>query len=519
MAEFPVERSSVSPRFSGAVLVMATLLISVCGLVYELLAGTLSSYLLGDSTTQFSLVIGWFLSCMGIGSWLSRFIKSHQLTWLIAIEVIVGLIGGHLGLIGFASFTFTELYQPILLGATGLIGVFVGLEVPLIICIFKNIDDLKITLANVMSADYIGALVASLLFPFLLVPHLGLNQSGLVAGAANVLIAGILTYIFRRDLKQHYKWLVTGCLASFLVLVTNSIFSDQAINMMEDRLYQDAIVYTENSKYQRIVLTRWKDDTRLYLNGHLQFSSVDEYRYHETLVQLPIHLARNCKSVLILGGGDGLAVREALKHTAVETVTLVDLDPAVTGLFKANPLLRKLNNNALTNSRVKIINADAMTFLSNTSAFYDVIIADLPDPSESGLAKLYSKTFYGLAMRHLSVDGCFITQSASPFRSRKAFWCIHNSIKALSDEQSIFVKPVQVTIPTFGTWGFNVATKRPMPSRFPKLKVPCKFLKDGFVDTLFQFPIDMGHLKTKVNSLNDPVIVKYYRAGYNQYLN
>ena len=503
----------------GLILVSATLLMAISGLVYELLAGTLSSYLMGDSITQFSLVIGCFLTSMGIGSWLSRFISKNQLSWLIAIEIAVGFVGGTLAVVGFAAFTYTAIYQVVLLSLTSLIGILVGLEIPLVICILKDFNSVKITIANVMSADYIGALVASLIFPFLLVPHLGLNKSGIAAGAANVLIALLLAIKFKPVIKRSYYKLCTAAVSCLAILGGLYFTSAKMISHMEDSLYQDEILYAKNSKFQRIVITRWRDDFRLYLNGHLQFSSIDEYRYHETLVHIPMSLAEKRESVLVLGGGDGLAISQILKYRDVEQVTLVDLDGEVTKIFTEIPILRKLNNDAFHDNRVLVVNKDAMQFLNETKESFDVIIADLPDPSDAGLAKLYSKSFYGLAAKRLRPGGKLMTQSTSPFRAREAFWCIHNTMKSVEvAERSLKVEPLHVLIPTFGKWGFNVASFEDFDVNKIKLEVDCKFLTQDYIGNLFRFPADMGPIDTDVSTLNQPEVVHYYRQGYHKYL-
>ncbi|MCH2208308.1 MAG: polyamine aminopropyltransferase [Lentisphaerales bacterium] len=513
------EATQVDKNRYGVILVTATLLMAVSGLIYELLAGTLSSYLLGDSVTQFSLVIGCFLTSMGVGSWLSRFISKNQLSWLIGIEIAVGFVGGTLTIVGFIAYTYTAVYQPALLSLTAIIGILVGLEIPLVICILKDFNSVKITIANVMSADYVGALVASLIFPFILVPHLGLNKSGIIAGAANVLIALLLTLKFKPLLKKAYRNLRLAAIGCLLVLGGLYFSSSKMISHMEDNLYQDEILFAKNSRFQRIVLTRWRDDIRLYLNGHLQFSSVDEYRYHEVLVHLPMMAAKQKENVLILGGGDGLAISQVLKYPQVKNVTLVDLDEEVTRLFTENPMLKQLNKEAFHDSRVKVVNTDALAYLNESRESYDVIIVDLPDPSDASLAKLYSKSFYGLAAKRLRPGGKLMTQSTSPFRAREAFWCIHNTLKAIEiAEKKLHVKPLHAMIPTFGQWGFNLASFEDFSVESFKLEVSCKFLTQEYLKNLFAFPQDMGAMNTEVSTMNEPKVVQYYRQGYHKYL-
>jgi spermidine synthase len=504
---------------AGLYLVLATLLMAVSGLVYELLAGTISSYLLGDSVTQFSLVVGWFLTSMGIGSWFSRFIRSNHLFWLIVMEMSLGVLGGHMAIIGFVSFTYTQVYSAVLLTLIGTLGIGVGLEIPLVLQILKDIDSLRVTVANVLSADYIGALLASLLFPFILLPHLGMNQAGLLAGLANVLIAFWLVWIFRKSIEKGLYILVAGGIASLVLLSSSFALSSTWISDMESSLYQDKVLLTRQSPYQRIVLTRWKEDVRLYLNGHLQFSSLDEYRYHETLVHLPMMRAAEKRRVLILGGGDGMAVREVLKYPSVERVVLVDLDSVVTNLFSQKEMLMQLNDSSLADPRVEIINTDAFSYLQNNRDFFDVIMADLPDPSETTLSKLYSRVFYGLALRRLAQGGQFITQSTSPFRSREAFWCIHQTIESLADSlHQPFVEAVQVQIPTFGSWGFQLVSYSDPQKQQDSLQVSTRFLKQEMLPSLFQFPKDMSELSTQISTLDHPSVSHYYSRGYHKYL-
>ena len=507
---------------SGLVLLFATLLMAICGLIYELLAGALSSYLLGDSVSQFSVVIGWFLTALGVGSYLSKYILTYPLTWLIGCEIAVGFLGGCLAAVGFAAFALTNLYTPILLGMTGIIGVLVGLEIPLVIRLLRSLHELRLTVAHVLSADYIGALVAAVAFPFLLLPHLGLTRAGMAAGMANLLIAGALTWYFKSALQgRHYQILTTCCALAFTALVAGFFISERLVTYFEDRLYEDRVIYARNSKFQRVILTRWREDLRLYLNGHLQFSSIDEYRYHEPLVHIPLAMAERRHSVLILGGGDGLAAREVAKYAEVERIQVVDLDPVITEIFSRNTLLTRLNQNVFRDPRVEILNADAMHYLRNTNESFDVILMDLPDPSDPVLGKLYSRGFYSLAARHLRSGGVMATQATSPFRSRAAFWCVQRTMDSARFEGplegTLEVLPYHVLVPTFGEWGFVVAGRKLPALTDLTITLPARFLTQEIVPSLFLFPPDMSEIPGPISTLDDPVIVRLYRQGYHQY--
>jgi spermidine synthase len=509
-------------RTAGIVLVVAIFLLAICGLVYELIAGTLSSYLLGDSVTQFSLVIGIFLTAMGVGSYFSQHIRGNLLTWLVGVELAVGVIGGSTALIGFATFSYTDIYEPVLLVLISAVGVLVGLEIPLVIRILRDLSALRVTLANVLSADYLGALAASVLFPFALLPEFGLVRAGLVIGLANVAVAGLILWrIGPRQPPWRRRLAVSVALAAIL-LGGAAVASGRLVAHFENRIYQDEIIFAETTAHQRMVLTRWREDVRLYLNGHLQFSSVDEYRYHEALVHPAMIAADRRANVLILGGGDGLAARQVLAYPEVERIEIVDIDARVTGLFRSHRLLTALNGNALNDPRVRVHNTDAFRFLQESDALYDVILIDLPDPSAPELGKLYSTAFYGLAGRRLAAGGMLAAQCTSPFRARSAYWCIVHTLRAArwgpQDDQRFVARPYHTLVPTFGTWGFVLAGRAvPQPATLA-VTAPTRYLTTELLPTLFVFPPDMAEVPTPINRLDDPVVSRLYRAGYHQYL-
>jgi len=310
--------------------------------------------------------------------------------------------------------------------------------------------------------------------------------------------------------------------AAGLLLIGGAIASGALVSYLEERLYQDEIVFAKNTPYQRLIVTRWHEDVRLFLNGHLQFSSVDEYRYHETLVHPAMGLAARRGRVLILGGGDGLAAREVLKYPEIERVDVVDIDPEVTGLFSANPLLIALNKGSLRDPRVHVHNVDAMSYLRSTTRMYDVVLMDLPDPSDASLGKLYSRTFFSLVGRRLADGGLMSSQCTSPFRSRKAFWCIVETVRASycgpAPDARFRAQPYHTVVPTFGTWGFVVAGREAPDLAKLKIEVPTRYLTTELAGSLAVFPPDMGQLEAPVSTLDNPVVCRLYRQGYHKYM-
>ncbi|MFT7691386.1 MAG: spermidine synthase, partial [Candidatus Latescibacterota bacterium] len=405
-----------TPRLGLAMLLVAILVAAACAIVYELLIGSTSSYFLGDSVEQFSLTIGFFLFAMGLGAWLSRLVRDNLLQRFIQLEIWLGLVGGCTVGCLYALYAYTNQFRYGMLVLIVIIGTLIGLEVPLLTRILRQHGSLRTALSSVLSMDYFGSLFAALLFPYLLLPFLGAMHTSVLTGLLNWLVGVVVLFVFRHQLsRRSWRLLCFQCIGIGGVLLALLLFSGPLVDRWESALYEDAVVYEEQSPYQKIVLTSRGDHVRLYLNGHLQFASVDEYRYHEALVHPAMTLATNRQRVLIIGGGDGLTAREVLKYGEVERIDLVDLDPAITRLGMRNPHLTRLNENALSRQQVEVINGDGFLFLQEEHPAYGVIIFDLPDPREESLTKLYSREGYQLARRLLSPGGIIVTQATSPY--------------------------------------------------------------------------------------------------------
>jgi spermidine synthase len=492
----------------SAVLFISVFLIAACGLIYELIAGTLASYLLGDSVLQFSTVIGSYLFAMGAGSFLSRYIGRGLVSRFIYIELMVGLAGGFSSAILFWAFAWTESFRLLLYAVVLLIGTLVGLEIPLLMRILKERFQFRDLVAHVLTFDYLGALGASLVFPLVLVPRLGLVRSALLFGMINAGVALWSTFLFRDQIGR------TAGLRAWGVLVLGALSAgmvdaDRIAAAADDSLYADEVIFSRNTRYQRIVLTRWKDDLRLFLSSHLQFSSRDEYRYHEALVHPGLAAVPHARRVLVLGGGDGLAVREILKYPQLEQITLVDLDREMTKLFQSNAMLRRLNQDSLNSNRVRVINEDAFPWLDRNQGIYDFIVVDFPDPTNFSLGKLYTTAFYRLLAKHLSASGYAAVQSTSPLFARQSYWCIVRTL----EQAGMRVFPYHVYVPSFGEWGFVLAgtqTYEP-PAGLPS---GLRFLASAQVPELFRFPNDMLPVDAEPNRLNDQVLVRYYEREW-----
>ena len=499
-------------RPMAVALFVTVLLIAACGLVYELVAGALASYLLGDSVTQFSTVIGTYLFAMGVGSWLSRFVTRGVVARFVMIELLVAVVGGFSATLLFLAFAYTDAFRLTLYLLVGVVGTLVGLEVPLLMRILRHQFDFKDVVANVLTFDYLGALGASLLFPLVLVPLLGLVRAALLFGIVNALVAVWSIHLFRDRLRAPAA-LRAGAALVLLALGLGMWRAERITQLAEESLYADDVILARDTRYQRIVLTAWKDDLRLFLNGHLQFSSRDEYRYHEALVHPGLGALPGARRVLVLGGGDGLAVREILRYPGVREVVLVDLDPAMTGLFATHPRLTALNGGALTDPRVTVVNDDAFVWLGRTRDTFDFVVVDFPDPSNYGVGKLYTTAFYRLLSRHVSRDGLLVVQSTSPLFARRSYW----SIVATLREAKLATYPYHLYVPSFGEWGFVLARPGGGAAGYvPPSALPAglRYLTPREVPQLFAFATDMLPVEARPNRLNDQALVRYYEEDW-----
>ena len=533
---FPQE--SVSPtetnKWAAFVLLFSVCLIATCAIIYELIIAAVSSYLLGNSVYQFSVTIGLFMSSMGLGSYLSRYFSRCLVNRFILIEIAIALIGGISSAALFNTYIFYEsaaVYLVVMFILIASIGTLVGLEIPILTRIIGQYDSLRVTLSNVLAFDYIGALIGSVIFPLILLKYTGLVQSAFIVSLLNVFVAGLLLFQYWKSVEGRYLLIFATVLTSGSLAVA-AMYSTDIDNWLESKLYRDHVQLSKQSRYQKIVLTKrdgQKDllsaddtivepsglevtnrrkDLRLFIDGNLQFSSVDEYRYHEALVHPAMNLADKRANVLILGGGDGLAAREVLRYPEVKRIVLIDIDPEITKVCSSYPEIVELNQGSLLNAKVTVINQDAYKFVEwgYHNQKFDVVIIDLPDPNRESLSKLYSVTFYRLIGNILNAKGVIVTQSTSPFFSRDAFWCIHHTI----EEAELYTYAYHLDIPSMGDWGFNLSAKTSHEIKKIRLSVETNFLTNSLIQAMFQFGKDVNELETKINTLLKPVLMFYY---------
>ena len=533
-------------------------ILGACGLAYEYTFSKIASDLLGNSVQQWATMIATMLFAMGLGAELQKWVKEEQLAdSLVTSQITLAVLGGFGPLLMIVSFSqLPAQYILIQYLLALLVGTLIGFEIPLIMRINGSEEpEMRFNLAQVLKMDYIGALIGALLWTFVMIRTLGIEHISFILGLATLLAAALSLIMFRRRLLKPRRRIIELCLG--LALVLAGMFSGKSLILhAEQALYRDLVVYSTTTPYQHIVLTKDRHDTlRCYINGHLQFDANDEFIYHEHLVHPAMHLATTPRSVLILGGGDGLALREILKYPTVEKITLVDIDPEMTRLAADYPDLVSLNQDSLNNGKltvsqtqgvspgerytlheqnhrkrlapewapvteIHVLNLDAASFVRSAGERYDVMVLDFPDPSSPDLAKLYSRPFYETLRRKLNPGGILVQQAGSPVHSKEAFLCLGRTLEAASFNTI----PYHDNVPSFGEWGWWVAWPKAGESReqhistlssLTEFRVPTRYLTPGLVAASLEFgKSQLVSEHQDITSLTESRIFHYHLQGW-----
>jgi spermidine synthase len=504
-----------------ALLLAAVAACAACGIVYELALLTLSASLNGGGIVATSLIVAGYIAALGAGALLVKPLLRHAAITFIATEALLGIIGGLSAATLYVVFAFVDGSTWVLAISTALIGGLVGAEVPLLMTLLQQgrvagATDTGRTLANLNAADYLGALIGGLVWPFILLPQLGMIRGAAATGIINLVAAAVVAMFLLRRVVSTRQLVTALCAlaAALAVLVTLLVRSHDIETTSRQRLYADPIIAYRHTAYQEIVVTRRGDDTRLYLDGGLQFSTRDEYRYTESVVYPA--LGNGARSVLVLGGGDGLAARELLRQNGIDKIVQVELDAAVIDI--ARTTLHDANAGALDNPRVNVVIDDCMTWLRTPhpelrpAGGFDAVIVDLPDPDTPVLGRLYSSEFYALAAHALAPGGLMLVQSGSPFSTPTAFWRTVSTIRSAG----YAVTPYHVHVPTFGDWGFALARigNAPPTPTMPANAPPLRFLNQQVLQAATVFSDDIGPRTLDPSTLDNPRIVEDMRHGY-----
>ncbi|MGK7395198.1 MAG: polyamine aminopropyltransferase [Candidatus Cyclobacteriaceae bacterium M3_2C_046] len=507
-------------KLKSNILKLALFATGLSGIVAEYILSTLATYFLGNSVLQWTMIVSIMLFSMGLGSRISKFIDNNLLKKFILIEFTLSILTAFSSLLAYSAAAYTIYTGFIIYSLSILIGILIGMEIPLVIRINQQFEELKINVSSILEKDYYGSLAGGVFFAFIGLPLLGLTYTPFILGTINFAVAMILYLMLVPHLKPRLKWQLNSLSGGVAILLISGFFLAQPIILYgEQNRYKDKIIFEKQSKYQKIVMTQWKDDFWLYINGNQQLSTLDEQMYHEPLVHPSLSIHQLPRDILVLGGGDGCAVREILKYQEVNSITVVDLDPVMTELGRTHPIFTRLNNNALNHSKVHVINQDGYHFLEQDRQYYDVVIVDLPDPKTVELGRLYSFEFYSLIHKKLRPNGILVTQAGSPYYATKAFLCIRKTMDAAGFQ----TVPYHNQILTLGEWGWVLGIKEPagrnLKQRLQQLDfegINTRWLNQeamqmitSFGKDIYAFPVD----SVKINKVHDPVLYKYYLDG------
>ncbi len=502
------------------VLKLALFATGLSGIVGEYILSTLATYFLGDSVFQWTMIVSIMLFAMGLGSRLSQYIKTELLVKFIYIEFTLSILTAFVSVLTYLTSAYYGYTGFVIYGLSIIIGLLIGMEIPLVVRLNDEFEDLRINVSSVMEKDYFGSLLGGIFFAFVGLPYLGLTYTPFILGSVNFLVATGLFIMLRGNLPASSgKQLNLALVGTFLLLLGGTVFAERIISYGETARYKDKVVYEEQSKYQKIVITKSKEDFWLFINGNQQLSSIDEIMYHEPLVHPVMQLSDHPQHVLVMGGGDGGAVREILKYQSVESITLVDLDPAMTELGQKHDLLVAMNQNAMNHPKLTIHNVDGFNFLDDNQQYYDVIIVDLPDPKSVELGRLYSYEFYKLCYRQLRPNGLLITQAGSPYYAARAFNCIDATMEAAGFSTA----PIHNQVVTLGEWGWVIGAKSSSKENLKKQlqqlefkEIATKWINQEAMTLITSFGkkvfIEDG-MEVEINKIHNPVLYRYYLNG------
>ncbi len=555
-------KENVNPKIATLLLGTSMFLTGASGFIFECILSTVATFILGNSIEQFSVIISLMMLMMGVAGIAQRSISDdHLIEKFLIVEVCLALLGGFAPISVYSSYALMDTHFMLVQYAFVLsIGFLIGLEIPLVLRINRRyVPHLKANIASVFSTDYLGAFVGAVIWVYVLLRYFPLTEISFFVAGMNFAVA-LVTYAY-------FSWhgaasrkigplLWIGATAGLLLYGywQNRNWND----LLEQRFYDEPVAFSVTTRYQHIVLTAKADPTdyRLYINGNLQFSSLDEHIYHEMLVHPAMALASSRRRVLILGGGDGLALREVLKYDQAQDVTLVDIDPDMIEFARTHDVMTELNDRALSDARVNIdavpvetsagtsqpiyeyatahglnpadtlevaasvsvYTVDADKIIDRLDGLYDVIVVDFPDPNSIELVKLYSREFYFRLRRVLARGGVVAIQSTSPYHAKESFLCIVRTIASAGYS----VLPYHENVPSFGDWGWVLAwnaDEHVLPiehqvADMQRFAVPEDSLRHITPDR-FRAAMTFGKQalvssSEDINSLMRPVLLRYY---------
>ncbi|WP_434928291.1 polyamine aminopropyltransferase [Shewanella sp. HL-SH2] len=549
--------------FDDALLLGIMALLAGCGLIYEYLLSHYAGRILGALEAAIYTMIGLMIVSMGVGAFAARKIKcaftgfailelSVALCGSFAIIITAAVIGfgqqlplaiaSNLGLPpdqlpngGFiATLQSLSEYLPYVWGV--ILGLMIGMEIPLIARVRQSLSEAHLlhNAGTIYGADYVGAGIGAAIWVFFML-SIDIQLAAALTASVNLIAGAIFIWRFWHNIN-HAKWLLVGHIIASVCIGLLATKGPQWEQHFNNLLYKDKVVYAKSTRFQQLTFTeRLRGNGlapvyNLYINGRLQFSSSDEHIYHNFLVHPTLAASARHDNVLIIGGGDGLGLKQVLAWEP-KTVTLIDLDKDLVSLFKSPPddmpaflskAMLELNGNSLNDPRLTLINDDAFNGVDSLIAqgqHFDAIIVDLPDPSHPDLNKLYSDLFYRKLNELLSADGIITVQSTSPYHAPKAFISIGKTLASAGFKVDQF----HHNVPSFGEWGWSIGSKQGLSPKhrlaaLPQLPIQSDWLTLGLVNGAFEFPGNYyaEQQDVKINHIGSLQLYHYHLAAWSE---
>ncbi|WP_424636864.1 polyamine aminopropyltransferase [Embleya sp. AB8] len=505
----PPRRAGLGAGAARGVLLFAVLVCAACGLVYELALAALGGTLGGDPVVETSIVLSVMVFAMGVGALAAKPLARHAAAAFLVAELLLAACGGLCATALYAGFAWYDVYRWPMIAVAGVLGLLIGAEIPLLMTLVQRIrpQDAGSAVADLFAADYVGALIGGLLFPFLLLPHLGQLRTVLLAGMVNA-IAGALVvlWLFRADLPTRLRPALYAAVGAVLALLTGTwLYSPAFERAARDALYTGDVV----SAHGDVVVTHTDTGPELYVSGERRVSAAGASETAQALVH-PAMAGRH-ERVLVLGGGDGLALREVLRYPAVREVVLVVAAVGETTPARTDPALRALAGDAFADPRVRVVGADAFGWVRGTAERFDVVVADLPGPTVGAAARLYTQEFYGMTRSVLRPAGRLVVRAPAPDAHPRAFWCVDAGLRAAG----LWTVPYRITVPGPAGRGFLLAAPTPGNVLRAADDAPdpavVPFLAAGRLALAGRFPPQEARMDVPPATLNNPRIADYAR--------
>jgi len=455
---------------------------------------------------------------MGVGSRISASFTDKILEKFLMAEFALSLLTSTAVLCCYVMMGYTSYIGIVIYGFAIAIGLLIGMEIPLVTRINEDNEELRTNIAGVLENDYYGSLIGGLFFVFVGLPYLGLTHTPFILGGINFLVAIFLFWKLKHHLATTYRRIFATLIPIILIfLVFLGIGADEIVLHGEQKRYGDKVIFSEQTRFQKITITQYKEHYWLYLNGSKQLCTFDEWLYHEPLVHPVMHLSKDPRSVLILGAGDGCAIREVIKYEGVKEITLVDIDPEMTKIGMSNPIFTEMNDSSYYDPRVKVINQDAFQFLMETDQLFDVMILDFPDPRSIDINRVYTKEFYQLCNKKLRPQGVLVTQAVSPYYTTKAYRSIEKTVASAGFNSLAIHNHVY----SFGEWGWVIGSKTLQSEEIKSVlqhtsfdDVETQWITPESIMLMTSFGKDLQDADSvEVNTIQNPVLYRYYLDG------